>query len=141
MASVIFHAWHQIRDTGKLKLFKSHRPDYTDGGQERDFIYVKDVLQMVWDVYDLKPQSGLYNVGTGLARTFQELGESTFKALGLEANIEYIDMPEDLREKYQYFTEADMTKWTSANLPLPATSLQDGVKDYVQQYLNPGLFL
>jgi ADP-L-glycero-D-manno-heptose 6-epimerase len=141
MASVIFHAWHQIRDTGKLKLFKSHRPDYTDGGQERDFIYVKDVLQMVWNVYDLKPQSGLYNIGTGLARTFQELGESTFKALGLEPNIEYIDMPEDLREKYQYFTEADMTKWTSANLPLPATSLQDGVKDYVQQYLNPGLFL
>ncbi len=141
MASVIFHAWHQIRDTGKLKLFKSHRPDYADGGQERDFIYVRDVLQMVWNVYDLKPQSGLYNVGTGKARTFQDLGESTFRALGLEPNIEYIDMPEDLREKYQYFTEADMTKWKSANLPLPATSLEDGVKDYVQQYLNPGLFL
>jgi len=141
MASVIFHAWHQIRDTGRLKLFKSHRPDYTDGGQERDFIYVKDVLQMVWDVFALKPQSGLFNVGTGIARTFQDLGESTFKALGLEPNIEYIDMPEDLREKYQYFTEADMQKWKSADLPLPATSLEDGVKDYVQQYLNPGLFL
>jgi ADP-L-glycero-D-manno-heptose 6-epimerase len=141
MASVIFHAWHQIRDTGKLKLFKSHRPDYRDGGQERDFIYVKDVLQMVWNVYDLKPSSGIYNVGTGKARTFQDLGESTFRALGLEPNIEYIDMPEDLREKYQYFTEADMTKWISANLPLPATSLEDGVKDYVQQYLNTGKYL
>ncbi len=141
MASVIFHAWHQIRDTGKLKLFKSHRPDYEDGGQKRDFIYVKDVLQMVWDVFDKKPASGLYNVGTGTARTFESLGNATFHALDREASIEYIDMPEDLREKYQYFTEADMSKWKDAGLPLPATSLEEGVTDYVQQYLNTGAYL
>ncbi|MBL0009607.1 MAG: ADP-glyceromanno-heptose 6-epimerase [Saprospiraceae bacterium] len=141
MASVIFHAFHQIRDTGKLKLFKSHRPEWKDGGQERDFIYVKDVLEMVWNVYDLKPESALYNVGTGKARTFQDLGTSTFAALGLEPNIEYIDMPIDLREKYQYFTEADMSKWINAKLPLPATSLEEGVKDYIQYYLNPSRYL
>jgi ADP-L-glycero-D-manno-heptose 6-epimerase len=141
MASVIFHAFHQIKSTGKLNLFKSHRQDYPDGGQKRDFIYVKDVLQMVWDTYAKKPASGLYNVGTGKARTFEDLGKATFKALDLKTNIEYIDMPEDLREKYQYYTEADMSKWKSAGLPLPATSLEDGVKDYVQQYLNGGKYL
>lgn len=141
MASVIFHAWHQIRDTGKLKLFRSHRPEWKDGGQERDFIYVKDVLEMVWAISDHKPPSGLYNVGTGKARSFNDLGISTFNALGITPNIEYIDMPEDLREKYQYFTEAEMNKWQSAGLTLPATSLEDGVTDYVQQYLNSGKFL
>lgn len=141
MASVIFHAFHQIRETGKLKLFKSHRPEWKDGGQERDFIYVKDVLEMVWNVYALKPDSAIYNVGTGKARSFQDLGNSTFAALGLEPNIEYIDMPIDLREKYQYFTEADMSKWKAANLPLPATTLEDGVKDYIQQYLTPARYL
>ena len=141
MASVIFHAFHQIRDTGRLKLFKSHRPEWKDGGQERDFIYVKDVLEMVWNVYELKPESALYNVGTGKARTFKDLGDSTFAALGLESNIEFIDMPIDLREKYQYFTEADMSKWINAKLPLPATSLEEGVKDYIQQYLNPARYL
>ena len=141
MASVIFHAFHQIRDTGKLKLFKSHRPEWKDGGQERDFIYVKDVLEMVWNVFELKPESGLYNVGTGKARTFQDLGLSTFSALGLDSNIEYIDMPIDLQEKYQYFTEADMSKWIAADLPLPATSLEDGVKDYIQHYLTPSRYL
>ena len=141
MASVIFHAFHQIRDTGRLKLFKSHRPEWKDGGQERDFIYVKDVLEMVWNVYELKPESALYNVGTGKARTFKDLGDSTFAALGLESNIEYIDMPIDLREKYQYFTEADMSKWINAKLPLPATSLEEGVKDYIQHYLNPARYL
>ncbi len=141
MASVIFHAFHQIRDTDRLKLFKSHRPEWKDGGQERDFIYVKDVLEMVWNVYELKPESALYNVGTGKARTFKDLGDATFAALGLESNIEYIDMPIDLREKYQYFTEADMSKWIAANLPLPATSLEEGVKDYIQHYLNPARYL
>lgn len=141
MASVIFHAWHQIRDTGVLKLFKSHKSEWPDGGQKRDFIYVKDVLEMVWNAYALKPKSGLYNVGTGNARTFNDLGISTFHALGLNPAIEYIDMPADLREKYQYFTEADMDKWTNAGLPLPATSLEKGVEDYVQQYLNPAKFL
>lgn len=140
MASVIFHAWHQIRDTGTLKLFKSHRPDYKDGGQLRDFIYVRDVIQMVWDIAALMPASGLYNVGTGKARSFEDLGLATFTAMQCAPNIEYIDMPADLREKYQYFTQAEMTKWTSAGLPLPATSLEQGVQDYVRQYLNAGKY-
>jgi len=141
MASVIFHAWHQIRETGQLKLFKSHRPDFEDGGQKRDFIYVKDVVRMVWDIFSHKPENGLYNVGTGSARTFEALGKATFHALNLEPNILYIDMPEDLREKYQYFTEADMRKWKAAQLPLPATSLEDGVGDYVRAYLNTGKYM
>jgi len=141
MASVIFHAWHQIKDNGQLKLFKSHHPDYKDGGQKRDFIYVKDVHEMIWNIYSKKPKSGIYNVGTGSARTFADLGTSTFNALGDPVNIEYIDIPENLKDKYQYFTEADMQKWKDSGLDLPATSLEDGVTNYVQQYLNTGKFL
>jgi len=141
MASVIFHAFHQIQQTGSLKLFKSHRPDYEDGGQRRDFIYVKDVLQMCWDIYLQKPESGLYNTGTGKARTFADLGKACFVALNVPVNIEYIDMPTDLRDKYQYFTEADMNKWKAAGLPLPATSLESGIDDYIKNYLLPSRFL
>jgi ADP-L-glycero-D-manno-heptose 6-epimerase len=141
MASVIFHAFHQIQKTGSLKLFKSHRPDYEDGGQRRDFIYVKDVLQMCWDIYLQKSESGLYNTGTGKARPFADLGLACFAALNVPANIEYIDMPADLRDKYQYFTEADMNKWKSVGLPLPATSLESGIDNYIKNYLLPGKFL
>ena len=141
MASVIFHAFHQIQQTGQLKLFKSHHKDYDHGGQKRDFIYVKDVLEMCWTIIQKKPTSGLYNTGTGTARTFEDLGKACFSALGVPANIEYIDMPEDLREKYQYFTEAEMSKWKSADLPLPGTSLESGIEDYVKNYLLPGKFL
>ncbi len=141
MASVIFHAWHQIRDTGKLKLFKSHRPDFNHGGQQRDFIYVKDVHDMMWNIYAAKPESGIYNVGTGIARTFEDLGKASFDALDVPVNIEYIDMPAELLDKYQYHTQADMTKWNKAGLDLPATPLEAGIKNYIQQYLNPGRFL
>ena len=141
MASVIFHAFHQIQQSGNLKLFKSHRPEYNDGGQLRDFIYVKDVLQMCWNIYSQLPESGLYNTGTGKARTFEDLGKACFAALKAPVNIEYIDMPADLREKYQYFTEADMNKWKATNLPLPATSLENGIDDYIKNYLLPGKFL
>ena len=141
MASVIFHAFHQIQQTGALKLFKSHRNDFTDGGQQRDFIYVKDVHEMCYSIFKGKPDSGLYNTGTGKARTFEDLGKASFAALNVPVNIEYIDMPTDLRDKYQYFTEANMSKWKSANLPLPATSLEDGVTDYIKNYLLPGKFL
>jgi ADP-L-glycero-D-manno-heptose 6-epimerase len=141
MASVIFHAFHQIQHSGALKLFKSHRDDFTDGGQQRDFIYVKDVHEMCYSIYKQKPASGLYNTGTGKARTFADLGKASFAALNTPVNIEYIDMPADLRDKYQYFTEANMSKWKSANLPLPATSLEDGVTDYIKNYLLPGKFL
>lgn len=141
MASVIFHAWHQIRDNGKLKLFKSHRPEFTDGGQQRDFIYVKDVHQMTWNIYAKKPESGIYNVGTGIARTFEDLGKASFDALEMPVNIEYFDMPVDLKEKYQYFTQADMSKWIDAGLDPPATPIESGITDYVRQYLNPGKLL
>jgi ADP-L-glycero-D-manno-heptose 6-epimerase len=141
MASVIFHAFHQIQQIGSLKLFKSHHPDYQDGGQIRDFIYVKDVLQMCWNIYMQLPESGLYNTGTGKARTFEDLGKACFTALNVPINIEYIDMPVDLREKYQYFTEADMNKWKAAGLPLNSTSLEAGVDDYIKNYLLPAKFL
>lgn len=141
MASVIFHAFHQIRETGELKLFKSHHADYADGGQLRDFIYVGDVIRMMLDIRDLKPASGIYNVGTGQARSFEDLGNACFDALGLPVNIRYVDMPEDLREKYQYYTQADMSKWKAAGLRLPATSLEEGITDYITHYLIPGKVL
>ena len=138
MASVIFHAFHQIRNNGNLKLFKSHLSGYQDGGQLRDFIYVKDVLRMIVSISEHKPESGIYNVGTGKARTFEDLGKSCFQALNVPVSIEYIDMPGELREKYQYFTQADMNKWKSAGLSFPGTSLEDGITDYVQNHLLPG---
>lgn len=140
MASVIFHAWHQIKDTGLLKLFRSHKPEFQDGGQLRDFIYVKDVLQMVWDISQARPTPGLYNVGTGEARTFEALGKATFAALQVEPNIQFIDIPADLRDKYQYYTQADMSKWTNAGLSLPSTPLEQGVENYVREFLNPGKY-
>lgn len=141
MASVVYHAWHQIRENGKLKLFKSHHPDYKDGGQLRDFIYVRDIHEMLWTIYSKKPQSGIYNAGTGLARTFEDLGKASFDALSIPVNIEYIDIPPDLREKYQYYTQADMSKWKQAGLPLSTTKLESGIDDYIRHYLNPGKFL
>ncbi len=141
MASVVFHAFHQVRENGKLRLFKSHHPDFSDGGQKRDFIYVRDVLQMSVALYHQKPESGIYNVGTGQARTFEDLGKSVFSAMKLPEKIEYFDMPEDLQGKYQYFTEAEMQKWKNAGLPVPATALENAVKDYIQNYLSPGKYL
>ena len=138
MASVIFHAFNQIRETGNLKLFKSNHPDFHDGGQLRDFIYVRDVIDMLLDVYEKGPANGIYNVGTGTARTFEDLGKATFDALNIPVNIQYVDMPVDLNDKYQNFTEAEMIKWKSAELHLPATTLEEGIKDYVQQFLLTG---
>lgn len=135
MASVVYHAWHQIQDTGKLRLFKSHRPEFKDGGQMRDFIYVHDVCQMMTDIYNAKPPSGLYNVGTGHARTFEDLGKACFQALNIPARIEYFDIPPDLRDKYQYFTEADMSKWNAAGLDLPATTIEEGIRQYFHHAL------
>lgn len=135
MASVIFHAFNQIRETGKVKLFRSHKPDYKDGEQLRDFVYVKDVTEVILYLMKTKPDSGLYNLGTGQARTFLDLAGATFAALGLDPNIEFIDTPEDIREKYQYFTEATMTKLRLAGYELPFTPLEKGVADYLQKYL------
>ena len=137
MASVIFHAVHQIKQTGKLKLFKSHRPDFEDGQQARDFIYVKDVLDVCYHLFDKRSVGGLINVGTGRARTFQDLGNGVFKALGLPAQIEFIDTPQDIREKYQYFTEANISKLRSAGFTSEFHTLEDGIADYVKNFLHP----
>jgi ADP-L-glycero-D-manno-heptose 6-epimerase len=136
MASVIFHSSNQIKETGKVKLFRSHRPDFKDGQQLRDFIYVKDVAGVcVWLMENNIP-SGLYNLGTGKARSFEDLARATFAGLGLMPVIEYIDMPEDIRDKYQYFTEADMQKLKQAGYTQPFVTLEEGVGEYVKHFLK-----
>ena len=158
MASVIFHSYNQINATGKVKLFRSHRPDFADGQQLRDFIYVKDIASVI--IFMISQQttvnrqqtlsteahssqliaqslkSGIYNLGTGKARSFYDLAANTFKAMGKDVNIEFIDIPEDIRDKYQYFTEANMTKLREAGYDKEFTSLEDGVMDYVRNYLT-----
>jgi len=135
MASVIFHTVRQIKATGAMKLFRSHRPDFADGMQSRDFIYVKDVVDMCFWLWHNKPASGLYNIGTGKARPFLDLATATFYAMGLEPNISFTDTPEDIRDTYQYFTEADMQKLQQAGYEYPTYTLEDGIRDYVQNYL------
>lgn len=135
MASVIFHAFHQIKNTGKVKLFRSHNPEFKDGEQLRDFVYVKDLADVILFLMKVNPASGLYNLGTGTARSFVDLATATFAALGLEPVIEFIDTPEDIRDKYQYFTEANMSKLIGVGYNKPFTSLEEGVGDYVKNYL------
>jgi ADP-L-glycero-D-manno-heptose 6-epimerase len=136
MASVIFHSFNQIRDKGYVQLFKSHRPDFEDGQQLRDFIYVKDVVKVCHWFSSNFPASGLYNLGTGKARSFEDLVKATFAGLGKTPDIRFIDMPEDIRDKYQYFTEANMHKLVSAGYWDEFTSLEKGVGDYVRNYLS-----
>lgn len=146
MASVIWHSFNQIRKDGVVKLFKSHRPDFKDGQQLRDFIYVKDVLNVCYwlmEQYGHKQPAagnGLYNLGTGKPRSFEDLVKAAFKGLDKDANIVYIDMPEDIRDKYQYFTEANMQKLINAGYTQPFYSLEQGVDDYVRNYLVPGKY-
>jgi ADP-L-glycero-D-manno-heptose 6-epimerase len=135
MASVIFHSFYQIKNNGQVKLFRSHNPNYSDGGQLRDFVYVKDVVDVIWFLYSKKIKNGIYNLGSGKARTFLDLANATFKALNIEPNIEFIDTPIDIRDKYQYFTEANMSKLIAAGYQKKFTSLEDGVNDYVTNYL------
>jgi ADP-L-glycero-D-manno-heptose 6-epimerase len=135
MASVIFHSFNQIKKDGFVKLFKSHRPDFKDGQQLRDFVYVKDVVKVCYWLMEQRPASGLYNLGTGKARSFEDLVKATFAGLDLPAKIEYIDMPEDIRDKYQYFTEAKMDKLRQAGYKNAFHSLEEGVVDYVRNYL------
>lgn len=136
MASVILHAFRQINETGKVKLFRSHNPKYKDGQQLRDFVYVKDVAKVILWLMRHKPESGLYNVGTGKARSFYDLADNTFKAMGVETDIEFIDTPLNIRDKYQYFTEANMTKLRNAGYDEPFTTLEDGIKSYVDYLLT-----
>jgi len=135
MASVIFHAFRQVNETGKVKLFKSHRIDYQDGMQLRDFVYVKDVVDVLYFMMKKGETSGLYNLGTGEARPFLHLARSVFRALDKPENIEFIDTPKDIRDKYQYFTEADITKLREAGYDNSFYSLEDGVEEYVREFL------
>jgi ADP-L-glycero-D-manno-heptose 6-epimerase len=136
MASVILHGFKQIKLNGEIKLFKSHNPNYTDGGQLRDFVYVKDVANVCYYLMTEKPASGIYNLGSGKARTFLDLAKLTFKSLGLEANISFIDTPIDIRDKYQYFTEANMSKLLETGYNKDFYSLEEGIHDYITNHLN-----
>jgi ADP-L-glycero-D-manno-heptose 6-epimerase len=131
MASVIWHAYNQINQTGKMKLFRSHNPEYKDGEQMRDFVYVKDVVDVCFFLMNHRKNSGIYNLGSGKARTFLDLTRAVFKALGKKESIEFIDTPVDIREKYQYFTEARMEKLKGIGYVKPFYSLEDGTTDYV----------
>lgn len=135
MASVVFHAFNQISQTNGMKLFRSHHPDYRDGEQLRDFIYVKDVIDVCIFLMETRKNSGIYNLGTGKARTFLDLTKATFEAMDKPENIEFIDTPSDIRDKYQYFTEAKMTKLRSIGYSKPFHTLEEGVQDYVKNYL------
>lgn len=141
MASVIFHAYNQIEEKGSVKLFRSHNENYTDGGQLRDFVYVKDVASVIMFLMNHRKDSGIYNLGTGQARTFLDLAKGTFKALNRAEDISFIDTPADIRDKYQYFTEANMNKLKSIGYNKPFTSLEDGISDYVSNYLVPSKYL
>ncbi|MFM7022628.1 MAG: ADP-glyceromanno-heptose 6-epimerase [Flavobacteriales bacterium] len=136
MASVVFHSFNQIKASGKVKLFRSHRADYKDGGQLRDFIYVKDVADVIVFLMESRKHSGIYNLGTGKARAFIDLANATFKAMNLEPNVEFIDTPIDIRDKYQYYTQANMAKLKAAGYTKEFTSLEEGVNDYVKNYLE-----
>lgn len=141
MASVILHAYRQITRTGKMKLFRSHNEKYEDGEQKRDFIYVKDVHNICIFLMEKRPESGLYNVGSGRARTFKSLAVNTFHAMNREVDISYIDTPADIRDKYQYFTEAQINKLISAGYSKGFHTLEQGVTDYVENYLMDGKYL
>jgi ADP-L-glycero-D-manno-heptose 6-epimerase len=141
MASVVWHACRQINETGKMKLFRSHNPTYKDGEQMRDFVYVKDVLDVCTFLMHHRRNSGIYNLGSGRARTFLDLTRAVFRSMGMPEQIEFIDTPGDIRDKYQYFTEAKMDKLKSIGYDRAFTSLEAGVKEYVQEYLAEDRFL
>jgi ADP-L-glycero-D-manno-heptose 6-epimerase len=135
MASVVFHSFNQIKSTGKVKLFRSHKPEYKDGEQLRDFVYVKDVVDICYWLMNERPAPGLYNLGTGKARTFKDLVTAIFKSLDKATVIEYIDTPSDIRDKYQYFTEADISKLQKAGYKEEFYSLEEGIDTYLKNFL------
>lgn len=141
MRSVVCKAYTQILETGTLKLFKSYKPTYPDGGQMRDFIYVKDCVNIMWWLLQHPKITGIYNIGTGLARDWNAVAQGLFSALKLPAKIDYIDMPEALRTQYQYFTEADMSKLSAQGAPVAFMSLEEAIADYTQKYLKTGSWL
>lgn len=136
MTSVIFKAFHQIKETGKVRLFKSYLPQYPDGGQLRDFVYVKDCIDVLWWLFKNQEVNGIFNLGTGKARTWNDLICAVYDAMGLKPDIEYIEMPESLRNQYQYFTQAEMNKLKEYGCPVAFSSLEASVRDYVTNYLQ-----
>jgi ADP-L-glycero-D-manno-heptose 6-epimerase len=136
MTSMIFKAFNQIKETGEVKLFKSYLPKYPDGGQLRDFVYVKDCIDVMWWLFKNPDVNGIFNLGTGKARTWNDLIKAVFSAMKKTTNIEYIEMPEALRNQYQYFTEAKMDKLKAAGCPVAFLSLEDSVRDYVVNHLQ-----
>ena len=136
MTSVIFKAFHQIKETGKVCLFKSYQPKYPDGGQLRDFVYVKDCIDVMWWLFNNPAANGIFNLGTGKARAWNDLIKAVFAAMGIKTNIEYIEMPKVLRNQYQYFTQAEMKKLQDAGCLVEFSSLEDSVLDYVCNYLQ-----
>jgi len=140
MRSMVNKGYHQIKDTGKLRLFKSHKDGYGDGEQRRDFIYIKDALEMVWYFIDNPGKNGIVNIGTGHSHTWNDLAGALFAALGLEPNIEYFDMPDNIKVHYQYFTEADLSKLRRTGCDYKTTDINEAAKDYVK-YLNKNEYL
>ncbi len=136
MASVVYQAYNQIKDTGKMKLFRSHHPEFADGEQARDFVYIRDVVDVIIHMMEYRNMSGLFNVGSGNANTFLDLVRFTFAAMEMKPEISFIDTPEDIRDKYQYFTEANIEKLRKSGYTAPFTSLEQGVTEYVKDYLR-----
>ncbi|MDQ1266515.1 MAG: ADP-L-glycero-D-manno-heptose 6-epimerase [Bacteroidota bacterium] len=135
MSSMVYKSFNQIKNTGNVKLFKSGNPNYKDGEQMRDFVYIKDVVNIMWDIFQNEKFAGIYNIGTGLARTWNDLAASVFKAMDMELNIEYINMPDSLENQYQYFTQAEMKKIGMTDLPFKFRPLEESIDDYVRNYL------
>ncbi|MCG6911749.1 MAG: ADP-glyceromanno-heptose 6-epimerase [Deltaproteobacteria bacterium] len=136
MCSMVYRGYHQIRESGSLRLFKSYRPAFADGAQSRDFVYVKDCVDVVWWLLQNPDVGGVYNVGTGVDRTWNDLAAALFSAMGKKKNVAYIEMPETLKGRYQYYTRAEMDKLGQAGCPVEFTSLEAAVLDYVQNYLE-----
>ena len=135
MISVALKNYREISDTGKAVLFRSHNPAYPDGGQKRDFVWVGDCVNIALWLADNPSTQGIFNVGTGEARTFEDLARSVFTAMGREPDIDFVDTPEAIRDRYQYFTQADMSRLRAAGYDRPATTLEDGVSTYVRDFL------
>ena len=140
MASVVMHSFYQIKQHGVVRLFKSHRADFEDGQQLRDFIYIQDVLKICFWLMEVRPESGIYNVGTGIERSFEDLAKATFSGLDMSPNIIYVDMPEDIRDTYQYFTQANINKLRNAGYREEFYSLEKGIDDYVRNFLSGGKY-
>jgi ADP-L-glycero-D-manno-heptose 6-epimerase len=141
MASVVFHAYNQIQKEGQVSLFKSYKPEYPDGAQKRDFVYVKDVINVLIFEMETRKNSGIFNLGSGQSHTFLELANAVYEALGIHPKISYIEMPEDIRDNYQYFTEADESRLIQSGYHLGFTDFKIAVSDYVQNYLETNTYM